>query len=75
MLTSTSKQSSDKISSFPKLMIHKSGSVILATDEIEYMLVGTLIKESPNDRHKIGEYRKDWVGFVDFFGTVELKSE
>lgn len=75
MLTSKSKQSGKKHSSFPRLMIHTSGSIILATDEHEGMFIGTLIKESPNDRHKIGEHRKDWVDFHDFFGIVELKSE
>lgn len=75
MLTSTSRQSGKKISSFPKLMIHRSGSIILATDEKNGEFLGMLIRESANDNYKVGEYRKDWVDFVDFFGTVELKSE
>lgn len=56
-------------------MIHRSGSIILATDEKNGEFLGMLIRESANDNYKVGEYRKDWVDFVDFFGTVELKSE
>ena len=50
-----------KENEFPKLMRHKSHSmVILATEKLHNGLTGTVIWVEENSQSKVGEYSKHW---------------
>lgn len=60
---------------FPKLMIHKDGTIILFTS----INIGTLLYNGgiPKSPYTVGIFKRDWImyDFRDFNGTVTLSND
>lgn len=58
---------------FPKLMIGKSGAIVLMTSPIGGSGHGTVLR-SEKYPHEVGKHFKEWAldGFTDFHGTITI---